>query len=502
MKSKTLSIIIPTRNRHEQLRACIDSIIGNHYNTSDIEIIIVDDGSSDSTCSYLQKLIFQHKNVRVLYQSNQGPASARNRGVKASSGDLVLFTDDDCTVPENWLAQITTIMQDHSLDALGGRICAAGNHLIARYMETIRGNNPALLPNGQPRYLVTANACFRRRSFDRVGGFDATFWTAGGEDTDLALRMRKMGFNLAFSPLIRVYHWYEPLCDNFLQRYYRYGVGARQIVLRNMDTVLASEAWIPNPDKELRSFLRGDIEPREFGEITNILDRLWFCLLHVFQRIAYLAGYLFVTDKDQAYHIKMQREDSLDKIPEITDFSRKNFYSKITEIILASLSRGDLVRPANKDAEMTRAYDWIEKHFQDAMQTREIRSWVKSILKVLDADLVLGLASKGIRIHSPSSPDHIVPISIQTKWAADAEERSRIFSRRRVEILLYLIAHPEFNNRGEIEELCEAERLDVDRFLSWYGYLLEDRAWGLRVCSPEERGLIEDNMHLLRTTWR
>ncbi len=84
------SVIIPTFNRREMLVAAIDSVLLQHY--ADIEIIVVDDGSNDGSCEMLAQ---RFPKVCALYQVNQGPAAARNRGVAAAKGALIAFLDSD-----------------------------------------------------------------------------------------------------------------------------------------------------------------------------------------------------------------------------------------------------------------------------------------------------------------------------------------------------------------------------------------------------------------------
>ncbi|NOQ85501.1 MAG: glycosyltransferase, partial [Deltaproteobacteria bacterium] len=85
-----VSVIIPTYNRAHTLREAIDSVLSQSYN--DLELIIVDDGSTDETkvivSSYIPKLAY-------IYQERQGVSAARNRGIKHAQGDYISFLDSD-----------------------------------------------------------------------------------------------------------------------------------------------------------------------------------------------------------------------------------------------------------------------------------------------------------------------------------------------------------------------------------------------------------------------
>lgn len=102
LNTPLVSVIIPTYNRARTLKKAIDSVFDQDY--KNFELIVVDDGSTDST----EKLLLSYANsIKVIQQPNQGVSTARNRGIKASSGDLIAFLDsDDYWYPQKLSAQI------------------------------------------------------------------------------------------------------------------------------------------------------------------------------------------------------------------------------------------------------------------------------------------------------------------------------------------------------------------------------------------------------------
>jgi len=82
------SIIIPAYNSEKTLFTCLESLEDQSLSKEAYEVIIVDDGSTDSTATIAKKF-----NNKYIYQTNQGPASARNKGVKSAVGDIILFTE-------------------------------------------------------------------------------------------------------------------------------------------------------------------------------------------------------------------------------------------------------------------------------------------------------------------------------------------------------------------------------------------------------------------------
>ena len=99
-----LSIIIPAYNVEAFLQQCLDSIFSQ--NDADVEVLCIDDGSTDGTPQLLQDFAAEHHNLRVLTQPNQGMSTARNWGLKEAKGEYVLFVDSDDWLFEGSLAKL------------------------------------------------------------------------------------------------------------------------------------------------------------------------------------------------------------------------------------------------------------------------------------------------------------------------------------------------------------------------------------------------------------
>lgn len=92
-----VSVIIPTFNRVNYIGRAIESVIGQTF--PNFEIIIIDDGSTDDTCKYINSL--NNNKIKYYYQSNKGVAAARNKGLEVANGDFIAFLDSD----DEWLPQ-------------------------------------------------------------------------------------------------------------------------------------------------------------------------------------------------------------------------------------------------------------------------------------------------------------------------------------------------------------------------------------------------------------
>ena len=167
------SVVIPVFNGERFLRAAVQSVLDQQY--SPLEIIVVDDGSTDGTANMARSL---PETVRYLYQANQGPAAARNRGIENAQGDLIAFADADDLWPRGKLElQLSYLIKDAALEIVMGRI----QQVLSSEEEF-----------GEPAFSVNlGSAVIRKSVFDRVGLFDETMRYS--EDVDWFMRAREAG---------------------------------------------------------------------------------------------------------------------------------------------------------------------------------------------------------------------------------------------------------------------------------------------------------------------
>ena len=171
-----VSVVIPVFNGERFLREAVQSVLDQDY--SPIEIIIVDDGSTDGTATVAASL---PETVRYLHQTNQGPAAARNRGIEHAQGSLVAFADADDLWPAAKLGQqLPYLINDPKIDIVLGRIQQV------RLSEAV----------GEPAFSVNLGSAIIRKSvFERVGLFDETMRYS--EDVDWFMRAREKGAAIA-----------------------------------------------------------------------------------------------------------------------------------------------------------------------------------------------------------------------------------------------------------------------------------------------------------------
>ncbi len=116
----TFSIIIPAYNAEEFLPRCLESIFSQDF--ADYEVIVINDGSTDGTSALLEKYAAGHSNLRTLTQSNQGMATARNRGLEVAQGEYVLFVDSDDELIQHALSALAQKLFGEDIVGFGTRI--------------------------------------------------------------------------------------------------------------------------------------------------------------------------------------------------------------------------------------------------------------------------------------------------------------------------------------------------------------------------------------------
>ena len=114
-----LSIIIPLYNKEKYIHRCLDSLIHQDISLNEYEIIIVDDGSTDSSYSIAKNYVEKHVHVHLFRQKNGGAGAARNKGLEKASGDYVYFLDADDYIAGNVLNCLVTLAEDNKLEILG-----------------------------------------------------------------------------------------------------------------------------------------------------------------------------------------------------------------------------------------------------------------------------------------------------------------------------------------------------------------------------------------------
>jgi glycosyltransferase involved in cell wall biosynthesis len=219
MDKPLVSIVIPAFNAQRTIGLTLKALSAQTY-LGPKEIIVVDDGSSDETA----RLIKSFPNVSYIYQSNQGPAAARNRGFQVSQGTFVFFTDSDCIPEPLWIEKCLEGFIDEKIGVVCGSYGIANpQHLLARCIHAeILYRHYHLMPDF-PKAFGSYNFCARREVFSDVKGFNITYRNASGEDNDLSYKILQSGKTIYFARHAVVAHFFPWLVLKYLREQFSHG---------------------------------------------------------------------------------------------------------------------------------------------------------------------------------------------------------------------------------------------------------------------------------------
>ncbi len=225
---QSFSVIIPTYNRPQRLKDCLNAVAGLDYPRDSFETIVVDDGSSASP----EPLIEPFRDcleIKFLAQKNAGPAAARNIAAQNAKGDFLAFTDDDCMVSPKWLSTFAdnlsknpdTLAGGLTVNALPENPFSSASQLLISYLYQYYEDNA-----GMSRFFTSNNIAVPTTIFNRMGGFEVTRLRATAEDREFCYRWLHHGYRMAYIPEALVYHAHNLTLRSFYYQHFNYGRGA------------------------------------------------------------------------------------------------------------------------------------------------------------------------------------------------------------------------------------------------------------------------------------
>lgn len=249
----TVTVIIPTRDRALELDECLAALSRLDYPREKIEVIVVDDGSSDPASV---RKVTERRACRLLVnEKNRGPAYSRNRAAREASGEILAFIDSDCVPEPSWLKELTPYFLWQRVGAVGGRTLGYYNRsFLDRYEEVaspldMGGHLRFEGRSTSSFYVPTCNLLVRTSLYRTLGGFREHLRV--GEDVDLCLRLRESGAYLLYAPEGVVRHKHRRRLSQLLRQRADYG---------------RSEAVLYRLHPEMRKSL-----PHELGALTTTL---------------------------------------------------------------------------------------------------------------------------------------------------------------------------------------------------------------------------------------
>jgi len=217
------SVIVPTRNRPEQLRRCLEGLSELEYPRDRLQVIVVDDGGGGSEIEHLAPAL----RPAIVITRGVGPAAARNAGVERAEGELLTFIDDDCRPHRDWLERLAARYRMAPEEAAGGRtVNGLSESLCSEAAQLVIDVGYAQNNLGPPsrRWFTTNNLAVPRAGFHAIGGFDPSYRTA--EDRDFCSRWTESGRGMSYAPDALVAHYRRLDLGEFAAMHFAYGRGA------------------------------------------------------------------------------------------------------------------------------------------------------------------------------------------------------------------------------------------------------------------------------------
>lgn len=241
------SIIIPVYNRPFELDELLTSLTKQTY-TNSFEVIIIDDGSSQSSENTVKK--YQHQlDVKYYYKENSGPGLSRNFGMQKATGNYFVILDSDCILPKHYLDEVSKTLTNNFTDAFGAPDASHPSFTIIQ--KAINYSMTSILTTGGIRGNKNANSKFQPRSFNmglsqkafqKTNGFSNQRY---GEDIDLAFRLWKNGINTQLIDKAFVYHKRRVNFKNFFKQTLNFGA-ARPILNKQYPNTAKITYWFPS----------------------------------------------------------------------------------------------------------------------------------------------------------------------------------------------------------------------------------------------------------------
>jgi glycosyltransferase involved in cell wall biosynthesis len=218
--SPLVSVTVPTFNNRDTIAQCIESLVSQEYRN--VEVIVVDDGSTDGTGVIVKDLQSKYSNVRLVRTDHSGASHARNVGISKSSGPVFLFADGDAIYSHDYLVKsIALLLADSGM----GAVCVSGTNWIQKSTFVSRGI--ALEYEMKQGFLKTGKwkpyfaFVYTRRAIEQVGGYDERLFQ--GEDKDLFNRVKGAGFSIGLVRGFSWFHRYPQDLRSLMARSYRGG---------------------------------------------------------------------------------------------------------------------------------------------------------------------------------------------------------------------------------------------------------------------------------------
>lgn len=240
----SMTVVVCAYNAAATVEECLTHARALDY--PDLEVLLVDDGSTDDTADLAERACAGDPRMRVLRAAHQGLSGARNTGWQEATGDLVVYLDSDAFPTPEWPYYLALGLDGPEVGGVGGpNLPPPGGSLAAeRVARAPGGPVHVLLSDDRAEHIPGANMAFWRKVLAEVGGFDLVY-TAAGDDVDLCWKVLDRGWEIGFHPAALVWHHRRGSAKAYLKQQRGYGRSESLVARRHPDrfTPLGTARW-------------------------------------------------------------------------------------------------------------------------------------------------------------------------------------------------------------------------------------------------------------------
>ena len=243
MASPSLSVIVCTYNRKDLLRKCLDSLVAQNSDAVNFETIVVDNNSTDDTEKVVTQYAGRIRDLKYVFEKDQGLSHARNRGCSEASSEYLAYLDNDAIAPEDYVSNVMKVIERHSPDIMGGPIYP---YYVSRKPGWFKDEYEIRKHAEESGFSLTCrisggNYIIKKSLLRELGMFDVSLGMVGeqvklGEERDILEKYRRSrneeDQKTYFAVECWVKHYVPPrkmTVRYFLARYYRAGRSAARL---------------------------------------------------------------------------------------------------------------------------------------------------------------------------------------------------------------------------------------------------------------------------------
>ena len=249
-----ISIVMPVRNEAATIEFVVTALLTQEYPPDKFEILVCDGYSTDDTAARVEK--FRERDARVILLHNEGRRSSagRNVGYRHARGDIIMFVDGHCIIPDRHLLQATAeVFASSGADCLCRPQPLAPDDTGGFWPAAIAAVRASRLGHSRSSYIfsedegfvspASAGAIYKREVFEIIGEYDESFDAC--EDVEFNVRVEKAGLKSYISPRLRIFYHARRGLGSLLAQMSRYGQGRFRLFKKHPDT-LEGQTLLPS----------------------------------------------------------------------------------------------------------------------------------------------------------------------------------------------------------------------------------------------------------------